>query len=208
MPNTTGLLWFLFLLTAREDNCHGVIRISRGKTRPTTAVTTNRSSCRRVPGNQIRWSLAPFKPVKMAPFYPGANTQHRACEGIGNSRSIDVVVNSLTTTKKVQKVGVGGDWSLGNLGINTSGQLFEDEHEFSTIILYYFQFASTFPAGQPGSASGSAGYPPLGETPSTHRELAQKLDELEQQYEGHDAHIQEIFEAIRRLTEQPVTTRR
>jgi hypothetical protein len=33
-------------------------------------------------------------------------------------------------------------------------------------------------------------------TPSTHRELAQKLDELEQKDERHDAHIQEIFETI------------
>jgi hypothetical protein len=38
--------------------------------------------------------------------------------------------------------------------------------------------------------------------------LAQKLDELEQKYERHDAHIQEIFEAIRQLIEQPVTARR
>jgi len=51
-------------------------------------------------------------------------------------------------------------------------------------------------------------YPPLRETPSKHRELAQKLDELEQKYERHDAHIQEIFEAIRQLIEQPVTARR
>ena len=52
------------------------------------------------------------------------------------------------------------------------------------------------------------GYPPLTETPSTHRELAQKLGEFEQKYERHDAHIQEIFEAIRQLIEQPVTSRR
>jgi hypothetical protein len=34
-------------------------------------------------------------------------------------------------------------------------------------------------------------------------ELAQKLDKLEQKYERHGAHIQEIFEAIRQLIEQP-----
>ena len=49
------------------------------------------------------------------------------------------------------------------------------------------------------------GYPPLRETPSTHWELAQKLHELEQKYERHDAHIQDVFEAIRQLIEQPVT---
>ena len=48
------------------------------------------------------------------------------------------------------------------------------------------------------------GYPPLRETPGTHRQLVQKLDELEQKYERHDAHIQEIFETIRQLIEQPV----
>ena len=52
------------------------------------------------------------------------------------------------------------------------------------------------------------GYPPLRGTLSTHREPAQKPDELEQKYERHDAHIQEIFEAIRQLIEQPVTARR
>jgi len=51
-------------------------------------------------------------------------------------------------------------------------------------------------------------YPPLRGTLSTHREPAQKPDELEQKYERHDAHIQEIFEAIRQLIEQPVTARR
>jgi hypothetical protein len=53
-----------------------------------------------------------------------------------------------------------------------------------------------------------SGYPPLRETPSIHRELAQKLDVLEQKYEPHDAHIQEVLEAIRQLIEQPVTARR
>jgi hypothetical protein len=47
-------------------------------------------------------------------------------------------------------------------------------------------------------------YPPLRGTLSTHREPAQKPDELEQKYERHDAHIQEIFETIRQLIEQPV----
>jgi hypothetical protein len=45
---------------------------------------------------------------------------------------------------------------------------------------------------------------PLRKTLSTHREFAQKPDELEQKYERHDAHIQEIFETIRQLIEQPV----
>jgi len=48
----------------------------------------------------------------------------------------------------------------------------------------------------------------LRETPTTHHQLAQKLDELEQKYERHRAHIQELFEAIRQLIEQPVTARR
>jgi hypothetical protein len=39
---------------------------------------------------------------------------------------------------------------------------------------------------------------------STHKEVLKKLDELEERYERHDAQIQEIFEAIRRLIEQPV----
>jgi hypothetical protein len=51
-------------------------------------------------------------------------------------------------------------------------------------------------------------YPPLRGTLSTHREPAQKPDELEQKYERHDAHIQEIFETIRQLIEQPVPPRR
>jgi hypothetical protein len=39
----------------------------------------------------------------------------------------------------------------------------------------------------------------LREILSTHRELAQKLAELERKIEKHDTHIQAIFEAIRRL---------
>ena len=49
---------------------------------------------------------------------------------------------------------------------------------------------------------------PLRKTPSTHRELAQKLDDLEQKYECHHAHIQWIFEAIRQLIEEPVSSQR
>ncbi len=39
----------------------------------------------------------------------------------------------------------------------------------------------------------------LREILSTHKELAQKLVELERKIEKHDTHIQAIFEAIRRL---------
>ena len=35
---------------------------------------TNCSSRRRVRGDRIRRLLAPLKPVKVDPFYPGANT--------------------------------------------------------------------------------------------------------------------------------------
>ena len=38
---------------------------------------------------------------------------------------------------------------------------------------------------------------------STHKELAHKLDELEQKIERHDADIQSIFEAIRQLMAAP-----
>lgn len=38
---------------------------------------------------------------------------------------------------------------------------------------------------------------------SAHKELAQKLSELERRLEGHDTDIQGIFEAIRRLTALP-----
>ena len=43
----------------------------------------------------------------------------------------------------------------------------------------------------------------LREIISTHRELAQKINELEHKIEGHDEHIRTIFEAIRRLMEPP-----
>ncbi len=39
----------------------------------------------------------------------------------------------------------------------------------------------------------------LREILSTHKELAQKLIELEQRIEGHDEHIRSLFEAIRQL---------
>lgn len=48
----------------------------------------------------------------------------------------------------------------------------------------------------------------LREMLGTHRDSAQKLDELERKYERHDAEIQEIFEAIHQLIEQPVPPRR
>jgi len=38
---------------------------------------------------------------------------------------------------------------------------------------------------------------------SSHKELAQKLSELEQRLEGHDEHIQVIFEAIKQLMAPP-----
>jgi hypothetical protein len=65
--------------------------------------------------------------------------QHGGCEGACNSPGIYVVVNSVTATEEVQKVSVGGDWSLCDLGVETSGQLFEDKHGFSTIILLTLQ---------------------------------------------------------------------
>ena len=37
-----------------------------------------------------------------------------------------------------------------------------------------------------------------------HRELAQKLSELERKVESHDSHIRSLFEAIRQLMEPPV----
>ena len=36
-----------------------------------------------------------------------------------------------------------------------------------------------------------------------HRELAQKLSELERKVESHDSHIRSLFEAIRQLMEPP-----
>jgi phage regulator Rha-like protein len=43
---------------------------------------------------------------------------------------------------------------------------------------------------------------------STHRELAQKLNELERKIEKHDAEIHAIFEAIRRLMQPPEKPKR
>ena len=43
---------------------------------------------------------------------------------------------------------------------------------------------------------------------STHKELAYKLSELERKIERHDAEIQAIFDAIRRLMEPPATSKR
>jgi hypothetical protein len=48
----------------------------------------------------------------------------------------------------------------------------------------------------------------LREMHSTHRELAQKLDDLEQKYQRHAAHTQEIFERFSQLMEQPVPSPR
>jgi hypothetical protein len=39
-----------------------------------TAAAPNCSSRQRARGDQMQWFLAPLKPVKLAPFYPGANT--------------------------------------------------------------------------------------------------------------------------------------
>jgi hypothetical protein len=47
----------------------------------------------------------------------------------------------------------------------------------------------------------------LREVLATHKELAQKLSELEGRVTGHDEHIQSLFEAIRRLMASPVTKR-
>ena len=44
----------------------------------------------------------------------------------------------------------------------------------------------------------------LREMISAHKELAAKLGELERKVEGHDEHIQSLFDAIRELMEPPV----
>ena len=44
----------------------------------------------------------------------------------------------------------------------------------------------------------------LREMLGAHRELAQKLSELERQVESHDSHIRSLFEAIRQLMEPPM----
>jgi hypothetical protein len=60
--------------------------------------------------------------------------QHGGVHGVDNSQSIHVVVKSVTITEEVQKVIVGSDWSLCNLGIDGSlWQLFMDEHELKII---------------------------------------------------------------------------
>ena len=43
----------------------------------------------------------------------------------------------------------------------------------------------------------------LREIIATHRELAQKIEELERNYQRHDAQIQAVFDAIRQLLEPP-----
>lgn len=43
----------------------------------------------------------------------------------------------------------------------------------------------------------------LRETLSLHKELAQKLEELEKKFEGQDENIRTLFDAIRQLTEPP-----
>jgi hypothetical protein len=43
---------------------------------------------------------------------------------------------------------------------------------------------------------------------STHKEILEKLDELERKYERHDAEIKVVFDAIRKLMEAPVVPAR
>jgi len=43
----------------------------------------------------------------------------------------------------------------------------------------------------------------LREILSTHKDMARKLEDLERKFEGHDADIQTIFDAIRALTAPP-----
>jgi uncharacterized protein YoaH (UPF0181 family) len=43
---------------------------------------------------------------------------------------------------------------------------------------------------------------------ATHKELARKVEKLEQHLEGHDEQIRNVFEAIRQLMAPPVTSRR
>jgi len=43
---------------------------------------------------------------------------------------------------------------------------------------------------------------------SAHKDLAHKLDQLEQKVSGHDVDIRQIFEAIRQLMEPPKEKRR
>ncbi len=48
----------------------------------------------------------------------------------------------------------------------------------------------------------------LREMLSTHKDLARKLEELEKKYEAHDVQIKTVFDAIRKLIQQPVAPRR
>jgi hypothetical protein len=48
----------------------------------------------------------------------------------------------------------------------------------------------------------------LREMLATHKDLARKLDELERKYQAHDVQIKAVFEAIRKLIEQPGPPRR
>ncbi|MFZ0959887.1 MAG: ORF6N domain-containing protein [Terriglobia bacterium] len=48
----------------------------------------------------------------------------------------------------------------------------------------------------------------LREMLSTHKDLARKLEDLEKKYETHDVQIKAVFDAIRKLIEPPVATRR
>jgi phage regulator Rha-like protein len=48
----------------------------------------------------------------------------------------------------------------------------------------------------------------LREMLSTHKDLARKLEELEKKYQAHDVQIKAVFDAIRKLIEQPVAPRR
>ena len=48
----------------------------------------------------------------------------------------------------------------------------------------------------------------LREMLSTHKDLARKLEELEKKYQAHDVQIKVVFDAIRKLIEQPVAPRR
>ena len=48
----------------------------------------------------------------------------------------------------------------------------------------------------------------LRELLATHKELARKVEKLEQHLEGHDEQIRNVFEAIRQLMAPPATSRR
>jgi hypothetical protein len=48
----------------------------------------------------------------------------------------------------------------------------------------------------------------LREMLATHKDLARKLEELEKKYQAHDVQIQAVFDAIRKLIEEPSRRRR